>query len=133
MLWRNLHFFVGTLGLVLFALQGQYMAYVIEVTNMADTQRMLYRSAHIYFMAASGMNVCIGCYLSESFKMNRLQLMASVLILLAPVLLLLSFFIEINTESIDRDMLTLGLYALFGGAAILGANSIFQRMKSGSI
>jgi hypothetical protein len=130
MLWRNLHLIVGTLGLVLFALQGQYMASVIEVTNMADTQRMLYRSAHIYFMTACGMNVCIGYYQTGDLQASWQQRLASLLILLAPGLLLLSFFVEISTQTIDRPILSVGLYALFGGAAILSASAIFQRIKA---
>ena len=131
-MWRNAHLIVGVLGLVIFALQGQYMGHVIEVMNQPDTQRMFYRSAHIYFMTACGMNMCIGHYLSEQHPISWPHRLASLLILLAPAPLLISFFVELNTETLDRPMITLGLYALFGGAAILGTLSIVERIRGKS-
>ena len=130
MLWRNLHLIVGTLGLVLFALQGQYMAHVLEVTNLADAPRMLYRSAHIYFMTACAMNLCIGYYQSENVQASWQERLVSLLILLAPGLLLLSFFLESNTQSLERPIITVALYALFGSGAILATSAIVKRIRT---
>ena len=129
MLWRNLHLITGTIGLILFVLQGQYMANILDVPKLTDIERMLYRSAHIYFLGACAANVCLGYSQSAGTQVRWQQRLASSLILLAPFLILASFFMETGSESIDRPGISLGMYALFGGAAIIATDAIWQKFK----
>jgi len=129
MLWRKLHLMIGTLGLFLFVLQGQYMARVLGVPDLPDVQRMLYRSAHLYLMIACAANVCAGYFMDAAHYRGLLLKLCSAALLLSPVLLLLSFFTEINTASIDRPMLSIALYILFGAAVLLATHALWLRIR----
>lgn len=55
------HFWIGVGGMCVFALTGQYMDRVLDhLVGMSDGPRMLYRSAHIYILLASMMNLIYG-------------------------------------------------------------------------
>ncbi len=122
---KRAHLIIGIIGLLIFVLQGQYMARVLVVPELHDTQRMLYRSGHLYLMLASGINIALGCFMPTG-PASWLQRLCSALLLLAPLLLLGSFFVEVNEQSIDRVMTSLGLYAIFGAVALLATRAIVQ-------
>ena len=130
--WRLLHLSVGTLGLLLFVLQGQYMDRVLLVGDLPDLPRMHYRSAHIYLMLASALNICAACIVPRHGGTPLLLRLASPLFLLAPALLLLSFFTESGSASIDRPLATLALYAAFGGAVLMAIHTINATFRPAS-
>lgn len=130
--WRNSHLIVGGLGLVVFLLQGQYMARVLGMDAMPDGPRMLYRSAHIYLMLACLANVTAGYFMTPERESNLVQRLASVLLLVCPPLLIVSFFTESATATLERPIGTYTLYLLFGAAALLLLQEIFRRFRSGS-
>jgi len=129
MLWRKLHLSVGILGLLLFVLQGQYMARVLGVPELPDVQRMLYRSAHLYLMLACAANVCVGYFMTAGHSPGVLQRLCSVLLLVSPAMLLLSFFIEIDDRGIDRPLLSMALYLVFAAAALLATGAVAARLR----
>jgi len=119
---KQLHFWVGLIGIVIFLLTGQYMYHALNVLQgMDDGPRMLFRSAHIYFMLASLINLLVGIYLEpRSLKHGKgFQLTISVLILVAPILLLSGFFLEPYLSDLARPYSKLGLYALFAVAVLM--------------
>ena len=60
---KLLNFIFGFVGIILFLIQGQYMDINYNhLKGMEDGPRMLFRSAHIYFLLASIINLCIGIY-----------------------------------------------------------------------
>jgi len=75
--------------------------------------RMMFRSAHIYLLLASLINLALG--LSKQQGQGKLQNIASVLILIAPALMLTAFFLEPGLESFERPFAGPGIYALFAG------------------
>lgn len=131
MFWRNCHLLVGGLGLVLFALQGQYMARVLGMENLPDGSRMLYRSAHIYLMLASLVNVGVGYYMTPERTLNLLQRVISAVLLVCPALLAWSFFTESATGTLERPIATNTLYLLFISGVLLLLQEIYRRFKSG--
>jgi hypothetical protein len=130
MSWRILHLLVGGIGLALFLLQGQYMARVLGVDTLPDGPRMLYRSAHIYFLLSCLANVGIGYYMPSAQLMNHLQRLISVTVMIVPALLLWSFFTESTNSDLLRPIAKAGLYLLFGSAVLLVLQEGYRRFKS---
>jgi hypothetical protein len=110
---RRLHFVVGLLGIVAFVLTGQYMDKVhAHLDGMADGPRMIYRSAHIYLLFASLLNVLLGGYFRAAAQRNGriLQWGASVAILVLPVLFLVAFFTEPAVPQLIRPYARPAIY-----------------------
>jgi hypothetical protein len=129
MSWRNSHLLVGGLGLVLFLLQGQYMARALDITEMTDATRMLYRSVHIYLLLSCLANICAGYFMSPASAVNHLQRLIGVVLLVSPALLLLSFFTESTVASLDRPVAKTTLYLLFGSGVLLLLHECCRRLK----
>ena len=92
---KRIHFVFGLLLFLVFLLTGQYMEYVHNRT-LPDEIRMLYRSRHIYLLLNALINISLGLYVAyaRSGWRRRLQMIGSVLILIAPAFLLAGFFYE---------------------------------------
>jgi hypothetical protein len=128
--FKNLHLLVGALGLLLFILQGQYMALVIGVEHLPDAPRMMYRSAHIYFLLACVANISVGYYLAPAVSLNYLQRLVSVVLLLSPALLVWSFLSESTVSSLDRPIAKTTLYLLFGSGSLLLLHEVYRCMRA---
>lgn len=114
---KAIHTGLGTLGLLLFVLQGQYMINVLGVPELEAGTRLMYRTGHIYLLLTSALNVCVGAYLPRS--PGKLQQLASFLLLLAPLMLLYSFFAESTSTELDRPVAVYALYMVFAAAVSL--------------
>ena len=124
-LLRKLHLWWGGIGLVLFLLSGQYMARVLEVGDMADLQRMKYRSAHIYLLLVWGLNVVAGYYMGER-HLTRLERLMSLVLLGAPLALGATFILESGTAEVDRPYTLLFLLMTFLVLAQMISSSLFR-------
>ena len=129
MTWRNWHLIVGSLGLLLFALQGQYMTRVLIVTDLPDAARMMYRSAHIYLMLACVANICAGYFAPYTALTNHLQRLIRLVILISPAMFIWSFFNESTISDLDRPIATAALFLLFGSAVLLFLHDVYRRMR----
>jgi len=112
---------VGLIALVAFLCTGLYMHYwLVHLGGMSDGQRLMYRSAHIYLLLVSLLNLMLGCYLTpiEHGHARYFQLLGSVSILLAPAFVGVSFATESKVEDLVRPIIALGIYLAFGGALI---------------
>ncbi|MGD8925205.1 MAG: hypothetical protein PVG20_00055 [Thioalkalispiraceae bacterium] len=119
---KRIHFWAGIAGILIFILTGQYMSlYHNHLQGMADGPRMLYRSAHIYLLLASIINLVVGIYLqSESIiRFRLLQFITSGMLLLSPALILAGFFIEPQLTELTRPYTRIALFALFAAAIFL--------------
>jgi hypothetical protein len=127
----RLHLVVGLGGVAAFLLTGLYMRLEFPGAYDGDaTMRMLFRSAHIYLLLASLMNVLVGVHASDvrTKAPGRAGVRAgdpatwrragSVLLLLAPLFFLLAFAIEPEVGRVERP------YALAGAVAALAGTSI---------
>ena len=92
---KRIHFVLGLLLVFIFLLTGQYMEYVHN-RALPDGVRVLYRSRHIYLLLNALINVTLGLYVQYAAAGWRrsLQLIGSVLIMIAPAFLLVGFFYE---------------------------------------
>ncbi len=119
---KQLHFWLGLTGIIIFLLTGQYMFRVLDVLQgMDDGPRMLFRSAHIYFLLVSIINLVIGFYLQPAnLKLNKwIQYIISIVFLLTPFVILAGFFLEPFLGDLYRPYVKPALYSLFAVAVLL--------------
>lgn len=118
---KRIHFWVGFIGVIIFLLTGQYMHHAYNhLEGMPNDTRMLFRSAHIYFLLSSIANLVAGVYLNQ-FQNNKqkiLQYISSIILLISPLFLLAGFFIEPHLTDLARPFSRIGLYALFVSSVI---------------
>jgi hypothetical protein len=127
--FRRIHLVVGLLAMLAFALTGQVMSHHHPpISSLSAEIRLMLVSRHIYLLGGSLVNLVLGLYLNEraaGWRLN-LQRMGSVLILLAPVLLLLAFCAEPGHGMAGRGWRShLGLFALLGGVISHFATALF--------
>lgn len=132
LLFKRIHFWVGLAGVVLFLLTGQYMAHIVgDMSALADGPRMLYRSAHIYLLLVSIMNLLTGVYLEPpaTRASKVIQTAISVILLLSPVLIVYGFINESLNESLKRPVISSTLYMLYLAAILLVIEKIRRCRK----
>src|SRR5215469_3228575 len=98
---RKLHLAAGLLGILVFVLSGQAMRlHKPPVRSLADGQRMMFLSRHIYILGSALVNLTLGLYLRLENRgwQRNLQVAGSLLILLSLVLLTLAFVDEQERE-----------------------------------
>ena len=123
MSWPRLHWWVGTVTLVLFLLSGVYMRQVVRVPDLEDLTRAVYRSRHLFILLAALANLALSAGPQPTTGNQRL---ISTLVLIAPQFLLTAFWVE-PAQGIEAGPWSqLGLYLLFGAAALL---AIVQRHR----
>lgn len=121
--FKALHYWVGILGIVAFVLTGQHMANTLGgLVDIPDGPRMIYRSAHLYLLLCSVLNLALGVYWSEQVgTLRRLaQRVTSIMILVSPALMLLGFFLEPSLGDLTRTYTRVANYGLFGSTVLLG-------------
>jgi len=91
------HFVIGIISLAIFLISGLYMLISFpELYQDREEIRMMYRSSHIYILMSSLINLMVANYLLFFAKNSFLKLrsFASMLILVAPILLVIAFIYE---------------------------------------
>lgn len=130
---KRIHFWYGVLGIIAFLLTGQYMFhYLGQLQGMDDGPRMLYRSAHIYLLLASMINLATGVYLEPKTIRQGvvIQYVLSVLLLISPLLILSGFFLESQQQDLSRPLSRIGLYCLFAAAVLLLVLAVKKRFET---
>ncbi len=120
LLWIS-HFTVGVLFLVLFLLTGGYMfTNFPELYAGREEVRMMFRSTHIYILMSALINLMVGNYLLNSANIDFLKLkrLASLFILVAPILLFVAFVYEPPEYLIDRPISFWDVISLFVGVLL---------------
>lgn len=118
---RQVHTAVGILFLAGFVASGQYMDLVQDhLVGMADGPRLMYRSAHIYLLFAALLNLLLGSYVQvhAERRPRLMQTVGSVMILLPPILLTVSFFVDAQNPALERPLASIGIYMLALGAVL---------------
>jgi hypothetical protein len=112
MLFKRVHLFVGMIGVIVFLGTGLYMLLVLHgLQGVSALPRMLFRSSHIYILLTSFINLALGFYLPDSGRPSALRFTGSILILIAPVLMTLAFFIEPGLADFERPFAGPGVYS----------------------
>lgn len=126
---RITHLVIGLTGVVLFLLSGQYMQHILgPLSNMETGPRMLYRSAHIYLLWASLLNLMLGCYFvpfSAGWR-RALQAIGSLGMAVAPALICMAFYYEPKLHNLDRPYAFYAALLAFIGAGLHAITRIFS-------
>jgi hypothetical protein len=121
MLARRLHLCLGAIGVVAFLVTGQYMDLrYAHLRGMADAPRLLFRSAHIYLLFSSLLNLLLGIYgrNGASALRRRLQAVGSAFIIIGPFLFTLAFLKEPWFHGFERPFSRWAIYASFAGVLL---------------
>lgn len=119
----KLHFYTGILIIVIFILTGQYMDHTYNhLKDMELMNRALFRAGHLYILLFGLVNLALGINLKQPSRqiLRGIQIFGSILIFLATMMVIYSFFTELPTEQIERPMARNGLYLILGGVVIHG-------------
>jgi hypothetical protein len=121
MLFRRVHLILGIAGVVAFLASGQYMHHRWDhLSGMADRPRLLFRSAHIYLLFSSLLNLLLGIYWTRGRTGVRrgLQAVGSVLLAIGPVLFILAFLREPWLDDLARPFARWGIYGSAAGVVL---------------
>jgi len=127
---RAAHLVIGVAGVLGFALTGQYMLLVhAGLQGMPDGPRLFFRSAHIYLLWSSLLNLVLGCYYAPVRQriLRHAQLLASLAIAAGPFLLGTSFFVEQYNPGLLRPAGQVAVFLAFGGALLHAAIALVSR------
>lgn len=132
MTWRRLHATAGILCFIVFVLSGQYMDIALNhLDGMPDGPRLMYRSAHIYMLFTGLLNLVLGTYLTAKTgpQARVLQTAGSVIMLLLPVLMTISFFLESRDMMLARPIASIAIYLALGGVAVHFFSAYMEQAK----
>ena len=118
---KLLHQIVGVLVVLIFLLTGQYMDFHDpHMSELSDGVRMMFRSRHIYILLAGLINVGLGTYFSYRRSLWRrvLQFTGSLLVMLAPLMLIGAFFYEPRLDKLQGPLTLPAIISLFAGVLL---------------
>jgi len=124
---RMAHLVVGAIAVAAFLVTGQVMGRLDPpVAAMEWAERLLFRSRHIYILAAGLVNVAIGVHyrLPEGTARKVAATAGSLLVLASALLLFFAFFAEPMAGHWPGALSALGLYAVFGGVLLYAIASL---------
>ncbi len=129
------HLAVGAIAVVAFLVTGQLMSFhEPPVAQMEWAERLLFRSRHIYLLAAGLVNLALGAnfLLPESGLRRAAGVAGSLLALAAAALLFFAFFAEPMAGREPGALSSLGLFALFGGVLAHVAATLRRPRRAGA-
>jgi hypothetical protein len=115
---RTIHRVVGAATIAAFVVTGIYLKLrgpdLFEPNEMV---RFIYRANHVYILFAGLLNVAVGAYLCLHARRWRrnLQVAGSIMLLIAPVILVLAFMHESGQASPQRPLTSAGVMLVFLG------------------
>lgn len=127
---RMAHLVVGAIAVIAFLVTGQIMGRLDPpVDEMEWAERLLFRSRHMYILAAGLVNLAIGVHylLPEGAARRGAAAAGSLLVLVSALLLFFAFFAEPMAGRWPGVLSVLGLYAMFGGVLLYTIVSLRRR------
>jgi hypothetical protein len=118
---RAIHLTTGVVVVLIFLGTGLLMR--LFYSRAFETNyfvRMLFRASHIYILLAGLLNIALGSYLRLSGRKSArsIQVVGSICILLAPILLIGAFFYEPFRQSLNRPMTLYAMILLLTGTLL---------------
>lgn len=132
---KRFHIIYGIVVAVAFLLTGQIMRrHDPPMSDLSDAVRLLYRSIHIYLLAAALVNLAIGSYYQpRTGRWQRaIQILGSLFLIIPPGLLLLAFFTEPLLTRLQRPYSRPGVIVLAIGALLHLLSGLGRNKKPGS-
>ena len=133
---RKLHLLTGILTITIFLVTGQIMSHHQPAMRMlSDSQRLLFRSRHLYILASGLVNLMIGLYLQTwNGWRAAMQRFGSGLLILSPIFLVLAFRHDPGHDLQSHLWHSaVGLFALFGGCMLHLIGSLGRGVVSSSL
>jgi hypothetical protein len=130
---RKVHLIFGVFVVIAFLLTGQYMdKYFNHMVGVADGPRLLYRTRHIFILLAGLLNLTLAAYFTYRAQPWRrtMQLLGSILIVIASLLFLLAFFYEPKLSNLYTPLSHWGTYAIAVGTVFHVVSSVSQKRHS---
>ena len=118
---KRFHAGFGLIVVIVFLLTGQYMdKYLHHLRGMPDGPRMLFRTRHIFILLAGLVHLGIGAYFTSRMTQTRrlMQMLGSVLIVVATVLFVVAFFYEPKLADLKTPLSHWGMYIIFAGTLL---------------
>jgi hypothetical protein len=129
----RIHSLVGFIALAAFLASGLYMHFGYNhLRGLDDLTRLLFRSSHIYLLFAALLNLALGLNAQPPAGgwRRRLRGAGSVLVLLAPVLLILAFLREPWLTGLDRPYAKPAIIGCLAGVLCHVASSVRAGRRS---
>ena len=124
---RTAHLVVGAIAVGAFLVTGLVMSgHQPAMATLDWGDRLLFRSRHIYILAAGLVNLSLGLRyaLPEGVRRRGAAVAGSLLALASTVMLFFAFFAEPMAGRSPGSLSQFGLYALFGGVMLQAAASL---------
>lgn len=128
---RRYNLIVGVLALAIFLATGQYMDRLLDhLRDMADGPRLLYRTRHIFILAAALVQLSLGIYVRPDTALPRriVQWTGSVLITVATGLFCAGFVLEPPSHDLRTPYSHRATYALAAGVALHAIAALSARL-----
>ena len=109
---------MGIAGFVFFCVTGLLMDHwKLDDMSVDSAVRLLYRSRHIYLLFGSLVNVAVGLrfILPDSGPGSRMGVVASIMMLAAPIIFAFAFFLEPTKTGHSTFLCILGVFATYLG------------------
>jgi hypothetical protein len=120
--WILVHRYYGLIVIIVFLGTGQFMRHHHPpMTELADSMRVLFRSAHIYLLMSGLLNFAFGT--ADHRKETIVSIIGSIFLLVSPVLIFIGFCIESPRTMIDRPVTAMGVYLVLAGSLLRGFSS----------
>ena len=126
---KSVHLAVGFFVIAIFLLTGYHMKFHIhELMEANDRFRFSLRGNHIYILLLALVNLSLGTYMKVSQIIWRayLQLVGSLMILTATVMVIAAFFFE-NKELLERPLTLMTIILALAGTALHVGSTIKQQ------
>jgi hypothetical protein len=130
---RTAHLVVGAITVGAFLVTGLVMyGHEPPLSSLGWDDRLLFRSRHIYILAAGLVNLALGLRyaLPEGARRRAAAIAGSLLALASTVLLFLAFFAEPMAGRDPGLLSAYGLYALFGGVMLQSAANLRRARRA---
>jgi hypothetical protein len=118
---RRTHLAAGLVTVAAFLISGRFLRHHHPpMDTLGDSARLMFRSRHIYLLAAGLVNLMLGLYLRrEKGWRGGVQLVAFGFLIASPICLAVAFVRE-PAAGFQPEMIwsSLGLYLLFGGCML---------------
>ena len=130
---RTAHLVVGAIAVGAFLVTGLVMyGHEPPLSSLDWGDRLLFRSRHIYILAAGLVNLALGLRyaLPEGARRRGAAIAGSLLALASTVLLFFAFFAEPMAGRGPGLLSAYGLYALFGGVMLQSAANLRRARRA---
>lgn len=99
-----------------------------HLMNMPLGERALFRAGHIYVLFSSFIHIMLGTYakIRHQNPIKQFQYIGSIFLLIATSLIIISFFLELPSDNIERTLCRFGIYFTLAGVLFHSIINLFK-------